>query len=179
MIKVGDWNIRQVPENHQFRFPNYEEKFLIYYKDIVVGSLFFCEFDNEWWARILREKIRKKYYHDDEKFVYRDVIKLPTGKVLYSKHNQVLSDTLVKLFKIDTENQNYDGKFYCRVILGECFDRIYDKKVSNKKIIKDIKTEIPRIRETLTDRQIKKSIIKIFQFPKLIMKLNGKICKTK
>lgn len=179
MIKLGEWSIRRIPHEFSCKFPNYEEKFFIYYKNCIVGSLFYCEFDNEWWARILREKIRKKFYSDDDKFHYNDVIKLNTGKILCQKQNNVLSDMLVKLYQVDTENQNYEGNFYCRVILGECFDKIYTEKISNKQIIKDIKAELPRISETLSDKEIKKSIIKIFQFPDLIMKLNGKICKER
>jgi hypothetical protein len=63
--------------------------------------------------------------------------------------------------------------------LGECFDKIYYDKVSDKQIIKDIKQEIPQISSVLSDRKIRKQIIKIFQFQELNFDLKGKSCKRK
>ncbi|MBP3707546.1 MAG: hypothetical protein J6J36_02920 [Clostridia bacterium] len=179
MVKIGDWGIRIIPQGHALKVPNYEEKYFLYFKENVIGSLLLCDFDKDWWARILMERIRKKFYSDYDKFYKKDIIRSKKGKISVQKINDCLIKELVKWVEIEKEIQNYDKDFYCRVFLGSCFDKVYYDKVSDKEIISDIKAELPRISETLSDKQIKKSIIKIFQFQELNFDLKEKSCKRR
>lgn len=179
MVKIGDWGIRIMPQGYAIKTPNYEEKYFLYFKENVIGSLLLCDFDKDWWARILIKKIREKFFSDNDKFYKKDIIKLKTGKVLIKKKNDCLTAELIRWSEIEKEIQNYDKDFYCRVFLGSCFDKVYYNKISDKEIINDIKAELPRINETLSDKQIKKSIIKIFQFQELNFDLKGKSCKRR
>lgn len=179
MVKIGDWGIRILPEGHRINLPNYEEKYLLYFKESVVGSLLWCDFDKDWWARILREKIRIKFYSDYDKFYKTDIRRNKKNKILVQRKYDCMIKELVRWTEIEKEIQNFDGSFYCRVFLGECFDKIYYDKVSDKQIIKDIKQEIPQIGSILSDRKIRKQIIKIFQFQELDFDLKGKSCKRK
>lgn len=179
MVKIGDWGIKTLPAGYEIKAPNYEEKYFLYFKENVIGSLLWCDFDKDWWARILMEKIRTKFYSDYDKFYVKNVVRNSKGKIKIQKETDCLIKKLVKWAEIEKEIQNYDKDFYCRVFLENCFDRVYYNKVSDKEIIEDIKLEIPKINEVLSDRQIKKSIIKIFQFQELVFDLKGKSCKRR
>lgn len=101
-------------------------------------------------------------------------VKIVIGRIIENKRKD-LTEELARLTELEEECKRYEKDFYCRVILGNCFDKTYYKKVKNKKIIADIKAELPSI----TNSQIKKSIIKIFQFQELNFNLRGKSYKKR
>ena len=73
----------------------------------------------------------------------------------------MLADELVKLCNLELDLRRNENDLYCKVIIGDIFNVDYKEKVTNKQIIKDLKSKYPSISNFISDSQIKKSIIKI------------------
>lgn len=180
MISIGNWCIRFIPEDKRIdRFHNYKEYFFIYFKGNLCGTIQKCDFDKKWWVRILNEKIRKEFYKDNKRFYTKKIVKLKNGEYIFQKRNHALADELVRLYELDTETKRRSDDFCFRVIMGELFDRVYEKKVKESEIIKDIKNACKGIDNYLNDKEIKKSIIEIFQIQDLVLDLHYKCCKKR
>jgi hypothetical protein len=180
MISIGNWSIRLIPENRRInKFHNYKEWFFIYYKGGLCGTLHLCDFDNKWFVHILHDNLRKKFYKDNAKYYTKNIVKTRQGGYALKKERYVLADELVRLYYLDTETKNMENDFYCRIKIGELFDKIYKNKVSKKQILLDLKKEYQNINNYINDRQIKSSIVKIFQVQDLILNLHNKSCKKR
>lgn len=180
MMELGSWSLRIIPKERKIKkFHNYEECFFIYYKGSLCGTLMLCSFDKKWWAHILDDRIRKQFYRDNKKLVRHTIIMHKDGKYSVQQNRNVLVNELVRIYNLDTETKNDERNFYVRVIVDNIFDRVYSEDISFKQIICDLKKEHPNINAYLKDRQIKKSIIKIFQIQDLFLNLYYKCCKTR
>lgn len=107
-------------------------------------------------------------------FVRLIYVEIVIGRIIENKRKD-LTKELARLTELEEECKRCEKDFYCRVILGNCFDKTYYEKVKNRKIIADIKAELPSV----TNSQIKRSIIKIFQFQELNFNLRGKSYKKR
>ena len=179
MISLGNWSIRLIPENLRInRFHNYKEWFFIYYKNGLCGTLQLCDFDNKWWVHILNDKIRKRFYKDDLKFHKNKIVKL-NNKYVLQKQNHILADELIRLYNIDLETKRNENNLYFRVIVDDIFDKSYRNVADDTQIISDIKKENPNIGLFFSDKQIKMSLVKIFQIQDLKLDLRYRCCKTR
>ena len=180
MISIGNWSLRLIPENRRInKFHNYKEWFFIYYKGGLCGTLQLCDIDKRWWVHILDEHRRKQFYKDNEKFKVKNIIKCKNDKFAIQTQRYVLADELVKLCNLELDIRKNENDLYCKVIIGDVFNVDYKEKVTNKQIIKDLKSKYPSISNFISDSQIKKSIIKIFQVQDLKLNLNCRCCKTR
>ena len=179
MTSIGNWSVKKTPKEHCFKKPNYEEKFVLFYKECFCGFLYLCDFDKEWWAYIKNEKIRKKFYKDNLKFYKTKFILKSKGRISTNVCRCILASELASLCELESETQKISEDIYARVIVEGIFDRIYDKKISKKEIITDIKKEFPKINNFVSNRQIKNAIIEIFQIQDLHLNLHGNCCKTR
>lgn len=179
MISLGNWSIRRTPDLHHFDKHNYTEKFTISYKGNICGFAFLCDFDNKWWVYINNSKIHNKFIKDNRKFYKENIKRTRNGNFALQKQNYVLMEELVRLWDLEKETKLIDDNFYVRVVIENLFDKIYYEKVSDRQIIQDIKKQYPTIKDSLSNSQIKKCIIKIFQVQDLVLNLDGKCCKTR
>lgn len=75
MARIGNWSIKKIAEGRKMNTPTNEERYFLYYKGNVFGSILYFKPMNELWARILPEKIRTRYYKDFDKFCKVDICK--------------------------------------------------------------------------------------------------------
>ena len=169
MIKIDKWRFKTISKN-PFRMADFQEWYEIWYSNKYVGSLFFSPRRHAILPRIFNLKFQKKFNRFEKKFfklkVYKRRLKnyiLTSGDVL---------EELIFWNMIDTEMQNNEG-IKCMAIVPHIFKKSYKTNVSKSKILKDIEKEHPLLVEKFGKYQIKKSIIKIFQFPDLNFKIRS------
>lgn len=167
MIKINRWRFKSISKDH-FKIGDFQEQFEIWYGNRYAGSLFYSPIKRAIWARISDHKLNKKFYRLEKQF-----FKLKTYK--YKQGNYILKsgDIIEELTfwnSLDTDMQNHE-KLKCMAIIPQIFKKNYKKNVSKKRILIDLEKEHPQLVKKFGKRQLKKSIIKIFQFPDLNLKI--------
>ena len=167
MIRVEKWRFKSISQN-RFKIGDFVELYEIWYDNKFVGSLFFSSEKRTIWARISNAKLNKKFYKLEKKFFKLKTYKFECGNYVL-KSGDIISE-LDYWNELDTKMQNAED-IECMAIVPAIFEKAYKDNISKKQIIKDIKEEYPKLINKFGERAISKSIIKIFQFPDLNLKI--------
>jgi hypothetical protein len=74
LVFVGKWNVKRTIDGTGFKLHNYTEKYMIYYRETLVGFVFYSDIDKDYWVRISNRRIRRKFYKDGDKFYNQELV---------------------------------------------------------------------------------------------------------